>query len=72
MIMVSTPEDISMFQMLALKGALKLEVAGMRRSKGPSAYSIVKKQFGFRGNKQKVLDQLVARIEEVLGEQDIP
>lgn len=40
-----------------LVGALKLEVAGMKR-RGRSAYAIVKDEFGLRGNKRRVLEQL--------------
>ena len=40
-----------------LKGALKLECSGMKRSRTPTVYSLIKKEFGFRGNKQSVLDQ---------------
>ena len=40
-----------------LVGALKLEVAGMKR-RGRSAYAIVKDEFGLRGNKKRVLEQL--------------
>jgi len=43
--------------MRSLRGALKLEIAGMKR-KGRSAYSIVKEEFKLKGNKQKVLEQL--------------
>ena len=40
-----------------LVGALKLEVAGMKR-RGRSVYAIVKDEFGLRGNKRRVLEQL--------------
>ena len=49
-----------------LVGALKLEVAGMKR-RGRSAYAIVKDEFGLRGNKRRVLEQLTdikERLEE--------
>lgn len=60
----TTPAEISAFQMLALKGALKLEVLGMRR-RGPSALSLVKRQFGFKGGKAKVLALLEAHLREI-------
>jgi len=37
-----TPDSIRAFQLLALKGALKLESLGMGRSHGPSALAMVK------------------------------
>lgn len=57
-----TPEQIDAFRLRALRGALKLEVLGMRR-KGRSVYSIVKEEFGFKGSKVKVLQQLEEKIE---------
>ena len=51
-----TPEAIDLFRMRALRGALKMEIFGMKR-KGPSAYSIIKQEFGLKGNKQSVLEQ---------------
>ena len=49
--------------MKALRGALKLEILGMKR-KGRSAYSLIKEEFGFKGNREKVLGQIEAEIEE--------
>jgi hypothetical protein len=49
--------------MKALRGALKLEILGMRRG-GRSVYSIIKEEFGFKGSKQRVLEQLEIRIKE--------
>jgi hypothetical protein len=56
-------EQINLFRMKALRGALKLEILGMKR-KGRSAYSLIKEEFGFKGNREKVLDQIEAKIEE--------
>ena len=39
---INTPDGIHAYRMLAIKGALKLESLGMRRSHGPSALSMVK------------------------------
>ena len=50
-------EEIALFRMKALRSALKLEILGMKR-RGRSVYSIVKEEFGFKGSKQKVLQQL--------------
>ena len=58
-----TPEKIDAFRLRALRGALKLETLGMKR-RGSSAYSIVKEEFGFKGNKRKVLEQLEQLIKE--------
>ena len=56
-------EQINLFRMKALRGALKLEILGMKR-KGRSAYSLIKEEFGFKGNREKVLDQIEVKIEE--------
>ena len=64
MIIADTPEKINAFRLLALKGALKMETLGMTR-RGPSAYSIVKKEFGFKGSKQKVYDQYIQHLTEI-------
>jgi|TARA_Y100000310_G_C20245993_1_gene606854 hypothetical protein len=57
------PEAIAEFRMRSLRGALKLEILGMRRN-GRSVYSIVKEEFGFKGNKQKVLEQLENKLKK--------
>ena len=64
MITLDTPEQIDMFRFLSLKSALKLECLGMSR-RGQSAYSIVKAEYGFKGNKKSVLKQMEQIIEEV-------
>jgi hypothetical protein len=67
MLAYDNPQAIEMFRMKSLCGALKLEMLGMKR-KGRSVYSIVKKEFGFKGNKQKVLEQLEDKLEDKLNE----
>ena len=54
-------------RMLTLKAALKLEIHGMKRH-GRSAYSIIKEEYGFKGNKKSVLLQLEGRIKENMEE----
>ena len=63
MLTYDNPQAIEAFRMRSLRGALKLEILGMKR-KGRSVYSIVKEEFGFKGNKQKVLEQLEAKLNE--------
>jgi len=64
MIIADTPDKINAFRLLSLKGALKLETVGLKR-RGKSALSIVKEEFGFKGNVHKVYDQYVAYLKEV-------
>ena len=61
------PDQIAFFRLKALRGALKLEILGMRRN-GRSVYAIIKEEFGFKGNKQKVLQQLEDKIEWIKAE----
>ena len=63
MITLDTPEQIDMFRLLSLRSALKLECLGMSR-RGQSAYSIIKAEYGLKGNKKSVLQQLEEIIEE--------
>lgn len=56
MIVCDTPETISAFQMLAWRGRLKIELAGMR-FKGGSTFAFIKAKFGLKGNKESVLFQ---------------
>jgi hypothetical protein len=54
---VLTGESINNYRALVLLSALRLECKGMKRS-GPSAYSIVKREFNLKGSKLSVLNQL--------------
>jgi len=60
MIILDTKESINAYKMKHLLIGLRLEAKGngMRlTNKAPTCYSQVKKLFGYKGNKQKVLDQ---------------
>ena len=50
-------------RILTLRSALKLEMKGLSFSRG-SIYAQIKREFGFKGNKAKVLDQLNTYIKE--------
>jgi len=54
---ISNAQLIKLYRIKVLRGALKLEIVGLKRG-GRSAYSIVKEEFGFKGNKKRVLEQL--------------
>lgn len=60
---IDTPEGIALYRLIALKGALKLEALGMKR-RGQSALSIAKREYGCKGNRAKVLEQIEALCEE--------
>jgi hypothetical protein len=50
--------EIAGARALTMKAGLRLEIVGLRVSRGVSMYAMVQKEFGFRGNKQRVFDQL--------------
>ena len=53
MIAYDNVQEMEAFRMRTLRGALKLEILGLKRN-GRSVYSIVKEEFGFKGNREKV------------------
>ena len=55
--------DTELYRLVALRSALRLEMLGMKNSRR-SAYAIIKEEFGFKGNKQKVFDQIDALIKK--------
>jgi len=55
---LDTPKQIDTYRLLTLRQALKLEILGLKMSRGASAYSIIKKELGLKGNKQSVFNQL--------------
>lgn len=56
-IVFNTPSQIEMFQFLARRSALGLEIKGLKR-RGQSAYAICKQVYGLKGTKQSVFDQM--------------
>lgn len=60
---IITGEHIELYRMLALKGALSLEMKGLRRSRGASAHAVIKHEFGLTGSKRKVYDEFCKLIE---------
>lgn len=54
---VSGKDNVARYRAVAQKHALKLELRGIRFSRG-SVYAQVKKEYGFKGSKQSVLNQL--------------
>ena len=58
-------ENIDAYRLAVLEKALKLELIGLK-GRGRSAYSVIKSEFGLKGNKQKVYDQFVQLRQEML------
>jgi len=51
--------SINFFRLVTLLSGLRFEIktGGMKLCRGPSCYAIIKREFGFKGNKEKVLAQ---------------
>ena len=63
-------DSIRLFRLKVLRSALGLEMKGMKK-RGRSTYAIVKEEFGYSGNRQRVWDQLDSRIKSLEGERNV-
>ena len=52
--------NINNYRMIALLKGLKLELLGIKVSRGISCYAILKSEFNLKGSRQKVYDHLNA------------
>ena len=64
---VLTGNQIEGARLLTLRQMLKLELKGMSKSKGPTAYSTLK-MMGFKGTRERVLSQLDEIRNQLVGE----
>jgi hypothetical protein len=64
---VMTGSQIEAARLLTLRQMLKLEMKGMSKSKGPTAYSTLK-MMGWKGTREKVLSDLDAWRDELLNQ----
>jgi hypothetical protein len=62
-----TGHQIEAARLLTLRQMLKLEMLGMSKSKGPTAYSTLK-MMGYKGSRQAVFDQLSEWRNNLMGE----
>ena len=53
---------------LTLRAMLKLEMKGLSKSRGPSAYSTLKTVYGYKGSREKVLSELDELRNQFIGE----
>jgi len=58
-----TPTQIEAFRFKTLLRGLRLELNGLKMSRGRSCYSIIKQEFNLKGSKQKVYDEFKQLIE---------
>ena len=61
---IERPEHIELYRMITQKQALKLEIYGMK-TRGRSAYVLIKEMYGLEGSRQKVLEQFTRIIEDI-------
>ena len=54
---ILTGDQIPEFRKRVLLRGLKLELKGMKLSRGRSCYSIIKNEFNLKGSRQSVFDQ---------------
>jgi hypothetical protein len=62
-----TGNQIEAARLLTLRQMLKLEMKGLSKSKGPTAYSTLK-MLGWKGTRESVLTQLDAWRDELLNQ----
>lgn len=60
MTVLTHPTDIDNARRLTLRAMLKLELKGLSKSRGPTAYSTLKTVYGYKGTRESVLAQLDA------------
>ena len=56
--MYNSTNDPAVYRLLVLEKSLKLELLGMKHSR-QSAYARAKQQYGLKGNREKVYNQLL-------------
>lgn len=64
MTVLNTPEQIALFRIAALRAAVKLEMLGLRRSRGRSATAIARDELGLRKSAQRT--EVLAALEAAL------
>jgi hypothetical protein len=58
------PSAVNIFRMITLANGLKMEIKGLRMTRGRTCYAIIKSEYGLKGNRQKVLDQFLPMVDE--------
>lgn len=57
-------DELTRFQISVLHKALKLELLGMQRSHSPSAYVLLKRKLGLKGNRRNVYNQVERMLQQ--------
>lgn len=49
------PDGVNLYRLITIKHGLRAELKGMRLTRrGPSCFTIARKEFGLKGNKEKI------------------
>ena len=62
MTMLTNPTQIATFRYCTMLRGLKLEIKGMRVSKGLTMYALIKKELGLKGTKTAVYNDLACML----------
>jgi len=62
MTMLTNPTQIATFRYCTMLRGLKLEIKGMRVSKGMTMYALIKKELGLKGTKTAVYNDLACML----------
>jgi hypothetical protein len=65
---ITKPNEIQLFRLLTLRAGLRLEIRGLRVSKGRSCFAIIKQEFGLTGSREEVLEQFNEMLGTTKGE----
>jgi len=65
-----TGDSIEFLRLGTIARGIGLEIKGIRMTRGRSCYAIAKKELGIKGSRQKVYDQLMARVAELRAQQE--
>ena len=60
--MLTEPNQIAVYRLMVLRAGLKLEIRGLKISGRKSCYSIIRTEFGLKGDRASVLEQFDAVI----------
>ena len=66
---IDQPEQIELYRMIVLEKMLRLEILGLKMSRGKTAYSAIKEEYNLKGSKQRVWDTFKLMIETIKQEQ---
>jgi len=59
---LSTPEQIEAYRLATLRTGLRLEIKGLRMSRGRTSYALLK-DLGYKGSRERVLEMVTADVE---------